>query len=85
MLICLVRVVALCYNLVCRQILSLNFSPLNNILGPYIKKNVQQKFYLTKILKEMSLKTLIMRLSCNDFKIRKFVEGNCKIFFFVNI
>ena len=37
-LICLVRVVALCYNLVCNQILSLNFSPLNNILGPYIIK-----------------------------------------------
>ena len=53
MLIGLVKVVALCYNLVCSQILSLNFSPLNNILGPYIKKNVQQKFYLTKILKDM--------------------------------
>ena len=42
-LICLVRVVALCYNLVCNQILSLNFSPLNNILGPYIKKNKNKK------------------------------------------
>ena len=51
-LIYLVRVVALCYNLVCNQILSLNISPLNNIFVPYIKK-VQEKFYLTKILKEM--------------------------------
>ena len=37
MLICLVKGVALCYNLVCSQTLSLNFSPLNNILGPYRK------------------------------------------------
>ena len=42
-LICLVRVVALCYNLVCNQILSLNFSPLNNILGPYIKIKIKNK------------------------------------------
>ena len=41
MLICLVRVVALCYNLVCIQILSLNFSLLNNILGPYVKKSTK--------------------------------------------
>ena len=39
MLICLVRVVTLYYNLVCNQILSLNFNPLNNILDPYIKIN----------------------------------------------
>ena len=37
MLICLVRVVVLCYNLVCSLNLSLNFNPLNNILGFYIK------------------------------------------------
>ena len=37
MLIFLVRVVALRYNLVCIQTLSLNFSSLN-ILGPYQKK-----------------------------------------------
>ena len=37
MLIFLVRVVALCYNLVCSQTLSLNFNFLN-ILGPYQKK-----------------------------------------------
>ena len=79
MLICLVRVVALCYNLICSQTLSLNFSLLNNTLGSYIKKKVQEKFYLTKILKEMQLAILIMRLSCNNFKIRKFVERNCKI------
>ena len=42
------------------------------------KKKVQEKFYLIKILKEMYLVILIMRLSYNDFKIRKFVEGNCK-------
>ena len=42
-LICLVRVVALCYNLVCNQILSLNFSPLNNLLGPYIKIKIKNK------------------------------------------
>ena len=53
MLICLVRVVVLCYNLVCNQTLSLKFSPLNNIFVSYIKKKVQEKFYLTKILKEM--------------------------------
>ena len=52
MLICLVRVVALCYNLVCSQILSLNFSSLKNILGSYIKKN-SIEFYLTKIVNEM--------------------------------
>jgi len=53
MLICLIRAVALCYNLVCNQNFSLNFSPLNNILGLYQKKKkkkkFQQKFYLTKI------------------------------------
>ena len=53
MLIFLVRVVVLCYNLICSQTLSLNFSLLNNILGPNIKKKVQEKFFLTKILKEM--------------------------------
>ena len=51
MLIFLVRVVALCYNLVCNQTLSLNCSPLN-ILGPYQEKKKSQ-FYLIKILKEM--------------------------------
>ena len=66
--------------------MSIKFGPLNNILGLYKQKEkAQEKFYLTKILKEISLATLIMRLSCNDFKIRKFVEGNCKIFFVVNI
>ena len=34
MLIFLMKVVALCYSLLCNQTLSLNFSPLN-ILGPY--------------------------------------------------
>ena len=57
----------------------LKFDPLNNILGPYKQKEkFQEKLYLTKILKEMQLATKIMRLSCNDFKIRKCVKGNCK-------
>ena len=43
MLICLVKGVALCYNLVCSQTLSLNFSPLNNILGPYINYKNKNK------------------------------------------
>ena len=43
MLIFLVRVVALRYNLVCIQILFLNFSPLN-ILGPYEKKKKKFNF-----------------------------------------
>ena len=47
MLIFLVRVVALCYNLVYNQILSLNSSPLK-ILGPYWEKKKGQ-FYLTNI------------------------------------
>ena len=72
-------VVALVYNQVCYQTLSLYFGSLNNILCPYKQKEkVQEKFYLIKILKEMYLAILIMRLSYNDFKIRKFVEGNCK-------
>ena len=29
----------------------------------------------------MLLATLIIRLSCNDFKIRKFVEENCKVLY----
>ena len=49
MLICLIRVVALCYNLVCNQTFSLNFSPLNNILGLYQKKKKKKKIP-TKIL-----------------------------------
>ena len=42
-LICLIRVVALCYNLVCTQMFSLNFNPLNNILGSYKQTNKQTK------------------------------------------
>ena len=38
MLICLVRVVALGYNKVCSQILSLDLGPLSNILGTYKQK-----------------------------------------------
>ena len=34
--------------------MSLNFGPLNNILGPYKQKEkFHEKFYLTKIFKEM--------------------------------
>ena len=52
MLIFLMKVVALSYNKVCNQILSLNFDPLNNILGLYKQKQKAQKnLYLTKILK----------------------------------
>jgi len=41
--------------------LFLNFSPLNNILGPYKQKEkLQEKFYLTKILKDMYHVALIM-------------------------
>ena len=45
------------------------------------KKKKARKFYLTKILKEMQLAVLIIRLSCYNFKIRKFVEGNFKILY----
>ena len=49
-LIFFVRVVVLGY----KQTLSLNFGPPNNVLDPYQKKEkVQEKFYLTKILREM--------------------------------
>ena len=52
MLIFLMKVVALSYNKVCDQTLSLNFDPLNNILGLYKQKQKAQKnLYLTKILK----------------------------------
>ena len=43
MLICLVRVVALRYNLVYSQILSLNFGALNNVLGLYKPKEKAQE------------------------------------------
>ena len=54
MLICLVRVVALGYNKVCSQILSLDLGPLNNIFSTY-KQNgkAQEKFNQTKIWKEI--------------------------------
>ena len=41
----------------------------NNILDSYKQKEkLQEKFYLTKILKEMQFAVLIMRLSCNNLK-----------------
>ena len=45
------------------------------------KQKKARKFYLTKILKDMQLAVLIIRLSCYSFKIRKFVEGNFKILY----
>ena len=56
MLICLVRIVTLGYK-VWGQILSLNFGLFNNILGLYTHTHthtkVWEKFYSTKILKDM--------------------------------
>ena len=57
MLICLVRVLALCYNLVCSQILSLNFNPLNNILDPYIKKSSRKILFNYNFKRDVACKT----------------------------
>ena len=43
MLICIMRAIALDYNLICFQILSLNFGLLNNILVPYKQKEKKPK------------------------------------------
>ena len=53
--------------------------PLTIYLALTDKKKKSKKIYLTKILKEMQLAVLIMRLLYKNFKIKKLMKGNCKI------